>query len=131
MADMNEVERVEADLALSRWFSDETADDILARVRAQWTFVAGFPFPRGSLPIRCPQCRTEDVKPRLWRFFEPTGQHRVARRADVGFKCQWCGHVFEFGIPVPPEVPSPSSSAKVIRWREAREMIKEARNAEG
>lgn len=85
-------------------YPETSTDEILERVDANWNLDSPLPLPR-FLPVCV--CSQMDWHARLWLFWDRTagGQltHRITHRCDMSIKCQHCGQVVIFGIPLPDE----------------------------
>ncbi len=85
-------------------YPDDDHDRILEIVEENWNLNSPLPLPTFT-PICV--CGRKEWHARLWLFWDRTagGQltHRIAHRCDMSIKCQHCGQVVIFGIPLPDE----------------------------
>lgn len=77
---------------------------ILEIVQENWNLDSPLPLPTFTPVCVCGQ---KNWHARLWLFWDRTagGQltHRITHRCDMSIKCQHCGQVVIFGIPLPDE----------------------------
>lgn len=85
-------------------YPEDDHDRILEIVEENWNLNSPLPLPTFT-PICV--CGEKDWHARLWLFWDRTagGQltHRITHRCDMSIKCQHCGQVVIFGIPLPDE----------------------------
>ncbi len=85
-------------------YPDSTTEEIMERVNENWDLDGPLPLPKFT-PLCV--CGNTDWHARLWLFWDRTagGQltHRITHRCDMSVKCQHCGQVVIFGIPLPDE----------------------------
>lgn len=80
-------------------FPDLSADEVLRRTAAHWSFDGPYPVPIGGW-LRCPVCTSTEVQGRAWRYHKPAHSVTLPHRCDVTFKCTMCAHVWLHGVVV-------------------------------
>lgn len=95
----------------------ESPEEVLARVQEVWNLAGEFPQFHDDALLACPTCRGGTFTYRYWRFFERFPKGTIPHRCDIGVKCNRCGIVLTFGIPIPVEVydRAPVRAARISR----------------
>jgi hypothetical protein len=83
-------------------FPEATTEDIMEEVEKWWDLDIPLPIPKFSPLCVCGGLTWHG---RLWLFWDRTGggalEHRIAHRCDMSMKCQRCGQVVIWGVPLP------------------------------
>jgi hypothetical protein len=85
-------------------FPEASSEAIMKQVEELWDLDVPLPIPRFN-PMCV--CGFDEWHARLWLFWDRTGggvlEHRVTHRCDTSLKCQRCGQVIIWGVPLPEE----------------------------
>lgn len=85
-------------------YPDIESDEIMALVEENWNLDTPLPVPKfSSLCV----CGKSAWHARLWMFWDRSSggalTNRIQHRCDMSIKCQHCGQVVIFGVPLPIE----------------------------
>jgi hypothetical protein len=85
-------------------FPERTREEILEQIEKLWDLDLPLPVPKFT-PLCV--CGATTWHARLWLFWDRTGggvlDHRITHRCDTSLKCQECGQVIIWGVPIPQE----------------------------
>ena len=85
-------------------YPEVESDDIIKRIEENWDLDGPLPLPK-FVPLCI--CGKQDWHARLWLFWDRSSggalDNRIMYRCDMSIKCQHCGQVIIFGIPLPLE----------------------------
>ncbi len=85
-------------------FPEATAEQIVDQIDTKWDLDLPLPVPKFD-PLCV--CGSTAWHARMWLFWDRTADgvvsHRVGHRCDMSLKCNSCGQVVIWGVPLPDE----------------------------
>lgn len=109
-------------------FPSLTPEQIQHNIEQHWDMTRELPYPKFDITCNCgAKASNDEIQARQWSFHHRHGTGSSnPYRCDISFKCTKCSRVWTYGVVVPEEMWRKHAN-KRYHWREAKEILREAK----